>query len=180
MNTPMTILLRMLALSALAATLLAQRPGPRAAPTLDPTTAAQNQVTRLTALLGLTSAQAAQATTIFTNSLTAVGPLQTTMRTNRQSLETAITTNALSVIEQVSANIGTLQGQITAIQSRANAAFYAILTPTQQAKVTQMGGLEGPVGAGGPGPGGFPGAPGGPGGPNGPAGFGRGAGRPLN
>src|SRR5881394_3340729 len=105
----MTVLLRMLALGALAATLLAQRPGPRASgPAPDPATAAQNQVTRLTALLDLTSAQAAQATTIFTASLTAVSPLQTVMSTNRQSLETAITTNALSVIEQVSANIGTL------------------------------------------------------------------------
>ena len=129
---------------------MAQRPGPRAIGTPpDPTTAAQNRVARLTTLLDLTTAQAAQATTIFTNSLTAISPLQATLKTDRQTLETAISVNALSVIDQISANMGTVTGQITAIQSKAEAALYAILTPAQQAKVAQLGGLGGPGGFGG-------------------------------
>ena len=163
-TTNMTVFLRTLAFGAIASALMAQGPGPRALAARDPATAAQNQVSRLTTLLDLTTAQAAQATTIFTNAITSISSLQTTMNTDRQSLQTAITTNSTSVIDQVSANIGSLTGQITSIQSRADAAFYAILTSTQQAKVTQLGGIDGPGGFGGPGgPGGR--GPGGPGGP---------------
>jgi len=170
-NTNMTALIRIVTLGAVAATLMAQRPGPRAAAgSLDPATAAQNQVTRLTMLLDLTSAQAAQALTIFTNSFTATSSLQATLDLDRKTLDTAITTNALSVIDQVAANIGTLQGKITAIQSKASAAVYAILTSAQQTKATQFGGVGVLGGSGGPG--GFPG----PGRFPGPGG--RGAGRP--
>jgi len=49
----------------------------------------------------------------------------------------------------VAANIGLLTGQIQAIQSKANAAFYAILTADQQTKFDQIG-----FGGFGPGPGG--------------------------
>jgi hypothetical protein len=49
----------------------------------------------------------------------------------------------------VSQNIGTLTGQILSIESKANAAFYAILTADQQAQFTKFGGLR----AGGRGPG---------------------------
>jgi len=164
----MTALIRIVTLGTIAATLMAQRPGPRAtAGPLDPATVAQNQVTRLTMLLDLTSAQAAQALTIFTNSLTATSSVQATLDRDRQTLDTAITTNALSVIDQVAANIGTLQGQITAIQSKASAAFYAILTSAQQAKATQFGGVEAFGGFGRPGGFGGPGGPGGFGGPGG-------------
>ena len=150
----MTALIRIVTLGTVAATLMAQRPGPRAAAgPLDPATAAQNQVTRLTMLLDLTSAQAAQVLTMFTNSFTATRSLQTTLDLDRQTLDTAITTNALSVIDQMAANIGTLQGQITAIQSKASAAFYAILTSAQQTKATQFGGVEAFGGPGGRGPG---------------------------
>src|ERR1051326_1646007 len=67
----------------LAASLLAQRPFgvmTSSAPP-DPATLVANQVARLTALLTLTTAQAAQATTIFTNAQTSITPLQTTLST---------------------------------------------------------------------------------------------------
>ena len=141
-----TILIRIIAVGALAGVLMAQGPGPRkprtSATPPDPATIAQRQVRRLTRLLALTPAQVTQATTIFTNSLTATGPLETTLRNDRQSLQTAISTNALSVIDQVSQNIGTLTGQILSIESKANAAFYAILTADQQAQFTKFGGLR--------------------------------------
>jgi hypothetical protein len=147
----MNALYKMMALGSVAGALMAQGPRPRAITPPDPATAAQNQVTRLTAVLDLTTAQAAQATTIFTNSLTAINPLETTLNTDRQTLETAVTTNALSVIDQVASGMGTLTGQITSIQAKAEAAFYAILTTAQRTKVTQFGGLGGPGGFGGPG-----------------------------
>ena len=130
----------------------------------DPTTMIQNQVSRLTTLLNLTTAQASQATTIFTNALNATTPLRTTMDTARQSLETAIQGNATATIDQLAAQIGTVSGQITAIQAKAQAAFYAILTADQQSKLSQLGPGPG-MGLGpmmrpgpmmGPGPGGPP------------------------
>src|SRR5438270_9972924 len=103
------------------AAIMAQGFGPRATGgPPDPATAAQNQVTRLTTLLSLTSAQAAQATTIFTNAATAAAAVQTTLGTDRDSLQTAIKGNATSTIDQLASTIGTLQGQLLSIQSKAN------------------------------------------------------------
>jgi Spy/CpxP family protein refolding chaperone len=143
----------------LAATLSGQRFGPRANGGLlpngtppDPATIVQNQVSRLTTLLSLTTAQAAQATTIFTNAQTTITPLRTSLATDHDALQTAIKSNATSTIDTVAANIGLLTGQIQAIQGKANAAFYAILTADQQAKLDQIGfGGFGP-GLGGPHP----------------------------
>src|SRR6267378_6804034 len=122
--------LRLITLTtALAATMLAQRPGPRGGGGTppDPATMAQHQVTRLTTLLSLTTAQAAQATTIFTNAATASSTVQTSLAADRDSLQTAVKGNATSTIDQLASSIGVLQGQLVAIQSKANAAFYAIL-----------------------------------------------------
>src|SRR5229473_2747949 len=135
-----------------AVTLMAQRPFGTPP---DPATMVQNRIARLTTQLSLTTAQVSQATTIFTNALTATTPLQTTLGTDRQSLLAAVKNNATSVIDQLSSSIGTLNGQILAIQSKANAAFYAILTSDQQTKLDQSGGLGVPGGFG-PGPGGPP------------------------
>jgi len=138
------------------ATLMAQRPFGTPP---DPATMVQNRIARLTTQLSLTTAQVSQATTIFTTALTATTPLQTTLSTDRQSLLTAVKNNATSVIDQLSSSIGTLNGQILAIQSKADAAFYAILTSDQQTKLDQSGGLSGPrgfgAGPGGPPPGRF-------------------------
>ena len=156
----MKTLFKLTAISAfLAAALMAQRYRPMDAGTPpDPATMAQNQVTRLTAILSLTTAQAAQATTIFTNAANAVTPIQTELNTNRQSIETAIQGNATAAIDQLATAMGGLTGQITAIQSKAQAAFYAILTADQQSKLNQIGpmGMGPMMGPGGPPPGGPP------------------------
>lgn len=92
------------------ATMGAQSPRPRGfGGPPDPATMVQNQVSRLTTLLNLTTDQASP---------------------------------------------GSLSGQILSIQSKADAAFRAILTPDQQAKLDQLGGFAG--GGFGPGPGGRP------------------------
>lgn len=153
MKTP----LRMLAVGALVtATMMAQRPfGVLTSSTPpDPATVVANQVARLTQLLTLTTAQATQATTIFTNALTAVTPLQTTLNTDRTSLQAAIKTNSTATIDQLATSIGALTGQIIAIQNKADAAFYAILTTAQQTTLDSSGGFGGRGGPGGFGPGG--------------------------
>jgi Spy/CpxP family protein refolding chaperone len=142
------------------AALLAQRPFGvlTSATPPDPATMVANQVAQLTSLLSLTSAQQAQATTIFTNAANAISPLQTTMRSDYTSLQTAVKSNATATIDQLSSAIGSLYGQIVDIQNRADAAFYAILTSAQQ---TTLGNTSFPGGPGfgigfGPGPGGPP------------------------
>jgi Spy/CpxP family protein refolding chaperone len=106
-----------------------------------------NRVSRLTTTLSLTASQAAQATSIFTSAQTSLSTLQTTLDGYRTSLQTAVKSNSTATIDSVSSAIGTTFGQITAIQNRADAAFYAILTADQQAKLTAGSGF----GFGGPG-----------------------------
>jgi hypothetical protein len=147
-----------------AATLLAQRPfGVLTSSTPpSPATIVQNQVAALTSLLSLTSAQQSDATTIFTNALNSITPLETTIKTDYQSLATAVKSNDTSTIDQLSSALGSLNGQIIDIQNKADAAFYAILTSSQQ---TTLGNTPFPGGPGfgfgfgimvGPGPGGPP------------------------
>ena len=137
-----------------AASLMAQRPfgvlTGAAAP--DPATIVANQVARLTNLLTLTTAQQTQATTIFTDALTAITPLQTSEVTARQALPAAVKSNATATIDQLSTTIGSLEGQMMSIQNKADAAFYAILTADQQTKLDQTNFRNGPgLGPGGPG-----------------------------
>jgi hypothetical protein len=127
----------------LAATVLAQRPFgvmTRSTPP-DPATMVANKVDRLTKLLGLSATQASQATTIFTNSLGLVTPIETTLHTDRQSLQTAVKANDVATIESLSTSIGSLEGQILAIQNKADAAFYVLLSPTQQNTLSQSRGF---------------------------------------
>ena len=129
------------AITLFAGALFAQRTAP------DPATIVANQVAHLTALLDLTTAQATQATSIFTTAITATTTLETTLDTDQTNLQTAVKANNTATITQLAAAIGTLDGQILAIRSTAKAAFYAILTSTQQSKLTSLNGL----GFGGPG-----------------------------
>jgi hypothetical protein len=136
------------------AALLAQRPfGVLTSSTPpDPATLVANQVGRLTSLLSLTSTQQSEATTIFTNAANAISPLQTTMRSDYTSLQTAVKSNATSTIDQLSSAIGSLYGQIVDIQNKADGAFYAILTSAQQTTLgnTPFGGFGAVVVGGGP------------------------------
>jgi len=118
----------------------------------DPATMVANKVARLTTLLTLTTAQASQATTIFTNAQTAITPIQTNLTTYRTALQAAVKSNSTAIIDQQSTLIGTATGQITAIQNKADAAFYALLTTAQQATLnSSRGGIGGGRGPGGPG-----------------------------
>jgi len=100
--------------------------------------AAANRVARLTTLLTLSAGQQAEATRIFTTEQTAVSGLGASMKTAR----TAVQSNDLADINTAAATIGTLTTTETAAHATANAAFYAQLTPAQQAQYKQLGGLR--------------------------------------
>ncbi|MGA2741660.1 MAG: Spy/CpxP family protein refolding chaperone [Bryobacteraceae bacterium] len=118
----------------------------------NPANFVQHRVNYLTTLLNLTSAQQQQATAIFTSAATAETSVHSSMKTARQSLNTAVQANDAAGIEQAATTIGNLTAQTTANQAKAEAAFYQILTAAQQAKLTQfesqnhgrMGGGMGP------------------------------------
>ena len=98
----------------------------------------QHRVGVLTTLLNLTAAQQQQAATIFTNAATANASVRASMKSARQSLTAAVRNNDSATIEQVSATIGNLTAQTTSNQAKADAAFYQILAPDQQAKLAQF------------------------------------------
>ena len=103
-----------------------------------PTGRVQHRVAFLTKLLDLTSAQQQQATSIFTSAASSVSGIRSNMKSAHQSLETAVQQNNSAAIEQYAATIGNLTGEITAADAKAEAAFYQILTPEQQSKLTQF------------------------------------------
>jgi Spy/CpxP family protein refolding chaperone len=104
----------------------------------NPANRVQHQVNFLTTVLTLTSAQQQQATTIFTNAATANTTVFQSLKTARQSLWTAVQNNDSNSIASVTSNIGSLVAQMSATRAQAEAAFYQILTPDQQAKLTQL------------------------------------------
>jgi Spy/CpxP family protein refolding chaperone len=114
----------------------------------DTATSIDRRIAYLKALLTLTDAQVASATTIYTNAAATITPLQTSLATARESLTTAIKGNATATIDSVSTQIGSLNGQITAAQSKATAAFYALLTADQR---TRFDAVDGGRRGGGPG-----------------------------
>ena len=130
-------------------------------PTRTPPTAAQmvaNQVAHLTSLLTLTAAQQTQATTIFTTAQTSTTTVMSSLQTARTALTTAVEANDTASIETQTTAIGSLTAQQLLAQATAQAAFYLILTPTQQTQYAEllthgmMGGPpHGPGDSGGPG-----------------------------
>ncbi|MDQ6758492.1 MAG: Spy/CpxP family protein refolding chaperone [Acidobacteriota bacterium] len=136
-------------------------PGPGGAPP-DPQAMIQMRVGFLANSLGLTDDQKTKATTILTDAFTASQSIRASERANRQAIADAVKQNNTAVIDQLSVTAGTLAGQLLAIDSKANAAIYAMLTPDQQAKFDTH--PRGGPGGGGPGPAGYRGrsrAPGG-------------------
>jgi Spy/CpxP family protein refolding chaperone len=143
----------------LAAPILAQgwRPLNTSGTPPDPQTMAQMRVNGLARMLDLTDAQKATATTIFAAAYTASQSIRSNSQTARESLSDAVKKNQTAMIDNLAFQIGTYEGQLTAIDSKAEAAFYAILTADQQAISNTMprggpGGPGGPMGRGRGGP----------------------------
>ena len=115
----------------------------------DPATMIQHRVARLTSELGLSSAQQSQATQIFTAAQTAAAAARANNKSNQQALETAVKANDTASIDQLTTALGASYGQALAIESKANAAFYALLTSDQQNTFnSRPHGISGPGGPG--------------------------------
>ncbi len=118
----------------------------------DPATMAQRRVAHLTTLLTLTTAQQQQATNIFTNSSTANAAVHTNLQTAHTAIKDAVKKNDNAGIDRAATTIGNLTAQLTSNDAKADAAFYLILTPDQQAKLTSLKGMHGHGGHAGRGP----------------------------
>ena len=116
-----------------------------------------NQVAHLTSLLTLTTSQQTEATTIFTTAQTSLATVMTSLQTAQTALTTAVEANDTTGIATQTTAIGNLTAQQSFAQATAEAAFYLILTSTQQTQYAEllthgmMGGSHGPGGFGGPG-----------------------------
>jgi len=139
----------------------AEGQGPGTPP--DPQQMIEMRVNFMANALGLTDAQKAEAKTIFTGTFEANQTIRTDMQAARKALAEAVKANSTDTIGQVAEVIGKLTGQSIANDSKADAAFYQILTPEQQAKLDAMprGGPGRGMGPGGPGMGGGMGPSGG-------------------
>jgi Spy/CpxP family protein refolding chaperone len=91
----------------------------------------------LTALLGLTPTQQQQAAGIFTSAVTTRGALHSTLKAARKSLSAAVKANDIGSINQASTTLGGIMTQYVSNGALANAAFYEILTASQQATLSQ-------------------------------------------
>jgi Spy/CpxP family protein refolding chaperone len=103
-----------------------------------PSEMAKHQVKLLTTLLSLSSTQQQQATTIYTNAATAEQAALGNGKALHESLRSAIKNNDATAIDQVSSTMGQSAAQLTSIKAKADAAFYQILTPEQQGKVSEL------------------------------------------
>jgi Spy/CpxP family protein refolding chaperone len=98
-----------------------------------------NRIDFLATVLSLTDAQKTQATAIFDAAETASAPLRETQGTQRTALNDAAKSNATDVtIDQLAATVGTTSGQLVAIQTKAFAKFYALLTTEQRTKLDEL------------------------------------------
>lgn len=116
----------------------------------DPQTMIARRVNFLATMLNLTDAQKAKATSIFTDAVTAGQSARSSMQSTRQSLADAIKKNDTAAIDRLAMTAGTTSGQLLAIEAKADAAFYAILTADQRTKYDAMphrgpGGPRGPM-----------------------------------
>lgn len=95
-----------------------------------------NRIDFLATVLSLTDAQKTQATAIFEAAETA----STTLReTQAQALNDAAKSNAAdAAIDQLAATLGSTSGQLAAIQIKAFARFYALLTTEQRTKLDEL------------------------------------------
>jgi Spy/CpxP family protein refolding chaperone len=105
-----------------------------------PKTAAKQAkyISFLSTLLSLTPTQQQQSANIFTAGSSAKVALRAQVRAAHDSLSEAVKTNNETNINQASAAVGALGAQKRAIGAQANASFYQLLTPAQQATLAQF------------------------------------------
>lgn len=98
-----------------------------------------NRIDFLATVLSLTDAQKTQATAIFEAAETASSSLRETQALQRTALNDAAKSNAADAsIDQLAAALGATSGQLAAIQTKASAKFYALLTAEQRTKLDEL------------------------------------------
>jgi Spy/CpxP family protein refolding chaperone len=98
-----------------------------------------NRIDFLATVLSLTDAQKTQATAIFDAAETASASLRETQASQRMALNDAAKSNAAdAAIDQLAATLGATSGQLAAIQTKAFAKFYALLTTDQRTKLDEV------------------------------------------
>ncbi|HWF46038.1 MAG TPA: Spy/CpxP family protein refolding chaperone [Bryobacteraceae bacterium] len=108
------------------------------------------QVSRYTTLLSLDAGQQSKATALLTAEHNATAALRSSMRTAQNALKTAVENNDSAGISAAATQIGTLTAQELQARATAQAGFFAMLSPTQQATYKQLGPMGGRIGFGGP------------------------------
>jgi protein CpxP len=95
---------------------------------------------RMAQRLNLTDAQKAQAKEIFQAARDSAKPVAADLANARKALRDAVKTNAPDAqIDHLSTNVGTLQGQLIAIRTKAFSKFYnTVLTPEQRDQAGTM------------------------------------------
>ena len=104
----------------------------------DPAKMAQHRIGFLTKQLSLTAQQQQQATSIFGEIANNAKSTHDQMRAAHDNLKAAIQKNDTAAIEQAANTIGSLNTQMILAHAKAQAAFYQILTPEQQAKMNDL------------------------------------------
>lgn len=143
--------LAVLLASAMAAPMFAQGRGNPP----DPTQFIARRVQHLTTLLDLTPGEQQTATTAFTAAATANAPLETQLRTARQTLKADIEGGTGNVATDAAA-VGALEGTILGNDAKAEQTLWMALSTGQQDKLKALGpggmgmGRGGPRGFGGP------------------------------
>jgi Spy/CpxP family protein refolding chaperone len=93
-------------------------------------------VQRFSTYLNLSADQQTQAKQIFQAARQSAQPVAKQLRDARKALGDAVKANASDAqIDQLSANVGNLVSQLTAIRTKAFEKFYGILTPEQKDKM---------------------------------------------
>jgi Spy/CpxP family protein refolding chaperone len=99
----------------------------------------QNRIEFLGTVLSLTDEQKTQAKAIFDAAQTAGTSLRETQGLQRTALNDAAKSNAADgAIDDLAATLGTTSGQLAAIQTKAFAKFYALLTTEQRTKLDEL------------------------------------------
>jgi len=97
------------------------------------------QFERMSTRLNLTDDQKQQARSIWQAARESSRPVAQQLRQSRQALRDAAKSGKPDAeIDQLSANVGNLAGQIAAVRAKAFGKFYALLTPDQRTMADQM------------------------------------------
>ncbi len=135
----------------------AQGPGPGPGPA-GPRPPRSQPLEYLTLVLNLTDAQKEQARSTFDAAAETSRPLMEQLGPARQALHNAPKESRTdSQIDALAATVGSLEGQLAAIQTKAQVRFYNLLTTEQRDRLDKLAAVGGgPMGGPGAGPAGPP------------------------